>query len=287
MVKGNVFEDAKFSSTAQRQFNYVQESMKHPAKMSPELARELILAYSKKGDTILDPMAGIGTTIIESILLGRNAIGIEYEQKFKEIIDKNIQLTAKNNEKSPIKRKLGKAIILKGDARNLNNLLDQKIDSGIFSPPYSETLDPRKKSSTGPGATSLPGATKKGTEKSTCEAFYSKDPQNIGNKDNQTYLSEMKKVYAECYKTLRPGGFMVLVTKNFRRGGKEVNLLSDTIKLCEIVGFELYQIAYHKLQGASFWQVNAAIKANQKGEPLLLPLIEHVIVLKKPKRQTK
>jgi len=267
MVKGNVFEDARFSSIAQRQFNYTPESMKHPAKMPPELARELILAYSKKGDTILDPMAGIGTTIIESILLGRNAVGVEYEQKFKEIIDKNIDLTVKNNGKSVAKRKLGKAIVIKGDARSLCSLMKEKIDSGVFSPPYSETFDSKRNTSSG--------------------LVYSKDPQNIGNKDGQTYLSEMKKVYGECYKALKPGGFMVLVTKNFRRGGREINLLSDTIKLCEIVGFELYQIAYHKLNGASFWQVNAAIKANQKGEPLLLPLIEHVIILKKPRKATK
>jgi len=167
MVKGNVFEDARFSSIAQRQFNYTPESMKHPAKMPPELARELILAYSKKGDTILDPMAGIGTTIIESILLGRNAVGVEYEQKFKEIIDKNIDLTVKNNGKSVAKRKLGKAIVIKGDARSLCSLMKEKIDSGVFSPPYSETLDSKRNTSSG--------------------LVYSKDPQNIGNKDGQTY----------------------------------------------------------------------------------------------------
>lgn len=241
MVKGNVFEDARFSSTSQRQFNYVKESMKHPAKMPPELVRELILTYSKKGDTILDPMAGIGTTLVEGILLGRNVVGIEYEKKFKEIIDKNVALTIKNNKQGPIQRSLGKATVIKGDARKLGILLKQPTA-------------PQEK------------------EKAA---------------KNQTYLSEMKKVYKECFNTLKPGGHMVLVTKNFRRSGKEVNLLSDTIKLCEMVGFELFQIAYHKLNGASFWQVNAAKKANEKGEPMLLPLIEHIIILKKPKRSKK
>ncbi len=68
---------------------YTEESIRHPAKMELNMCRQIIKLYSKKGDLILDPMAGIGTTIIEGILLGRNVIGIEYEQKFCDMANQN------------------------------------------------------------------------------------------------------------------------------------------------------------------------------------------------------
>lgn len=49
----------------------------HPAPMLPALANWAIRAYSKEGDWVLDPMAGIGTTWIESIKLNRKFMGIE------------------------------------------------------------------------------------------------------------------------------------------------------------------------------------------------------------------
>jgi DNA modification methylase len=47
---------------------------RYPASMSPILAREIILSFTKKNDIILDPFCGGGTTAIESILHGRKII---------------------------------------------------------------------------------------------------------------------------------------------------------------------------------------------------------------------
>jgi DNA modification methylase len=43
-------------------------------KLKSNLVNELILSYSKPGDTILDPFAGAGTVALESLILGRHAI---------------------------------------------------------------------------------------------------------------------------------------------------------------------------------------------------------------------
>ena len=52
---------------------------KFPAKFFPELPRFLIEKYSHKGETVLDPMCGSGTVILEAILRNRNAIGIDID----------------------------------------------------------------------------------------------------------------------------------------------------------------------------------------------------------------
>ena len=49
----------------------------YPAKLIPHIPNYLIKNFSKKNDTILDPFCGSGTTLLESILCHRNALGIE------------------------------------------------------------------------------------------------------------------------------------------------------------------------------------------------------------------
>ena len=52
---------------------------KYPAKFFPELPRWIIERYSNKGDLVLDPFMGSGTTNVESALTGRNAVGIDVD----------------------------------------------------------------------------------------------------------------------------------------------------------------------------------------------------------------
>ena len=46
--------------------------------------------FSVKGDTILDPFLGTGTTTAAAIITGRNSIGIEKDKEFKPLIDKQM-----------------------------------------------------------------------------------------------------------------------------------------------------------------------------------------------------
>jgi len=51
-----------------------------------ELAYRLINMFSLRGETVLDPFLGTGTTTIASISTGRNSIGFEIDSNFKEHI---------------------------------------------------------------------------------------------------------------------------------------------------------------------------------------------------------
>lgn len=50
-----------------------------PAKFPPQLPALFIDHLTLPGDTVLDPMAGSGTTLVEAILAGRNAIGVDID----------------------------------------------------------------------------------------------------------------------------------------------------------------------------------------------------------------
>jgi hypothetical protein len=50
---------------------------KYPARFSPAFVRAAIQAFTKPGDLCLDPHVGGGTTLVEALATGRNAIGVD------------------------------------------------------------------------------------------------------------------------------------------------------------------------------------------------------------------
>ena len=86
------------------------------------------------------------------------------------------------------------------------------------------------------------------------------DGENIGNLKSGSYLEAMLQVYTQCYTVLRPGGLMILITKNFIRNQKEVRLDEDTISLCEQAGLTFQERWYRELPSQSFWRVIYAKK---------------------------
>ena len=58
----------------------------HPVQMPIAVASKIIKRGSKKGDIVLDPFAGSGTTIIAASRLQREFLGIEINPKYVEII---------------------------------------------------------------------------------------------------------------------------------------------------------------------------------------------------------
>ena len=57
----------------------------HPAKFPETLAQEFIEFFTKKGQTVLDPMCGTGSALIAALRAGRNSYGIELNPKYAEI----------------------------------------------------------------------------------------------------------------------------------------------------------------------------------------------------------
>src|SRR5207302_271577 len=69
-VSVSVWTTAQTSPAAQRKGRYVTESTAHPAKMLPAVAAHAINHYTEPGDLVLDPMCGIGTTLVEAVHAG-------------------------------------------------------------------------------------------------------------------------------------------------------------------------------------------------------------------------
>ena len=74
------------------------ENTPHPTQKPEKLIAKLILASSNKGDVVLDPFVGSGTTSVTAKKLGRNYIGIEREKEYAAICEKRLEMAEINPE---------------------------------------------------------------------------------------------------------------------------------------------------------------------------------------------
>lgn len=67
------------------------EKTVHPCQFPVELVERCVLALSNEDDWVLDPFAGVGSTMVAALKNGRNAIGIEKEAEYCEIAEQRIK----------------------------------------------------------------------------------------------------------------------------------------------------------------------------------------------------
>ena len=86
-IKGNIFEYNVGSK--------MTGDVDHPAMFPLKLAEDQIKSWSNKGDLVLDPFMGSGTTGIASLELDRDFVGLEIVDKYYEISKNRLQQTEK------------------------------------------------------------------------------------------------------------------------------------------------------------------------------------------------
>jgi DNA modification methylase len=186
----------------------------HPAKFPETMAQEFIEFFTKKGQTILDPMAGTGSTLIAALRAGRNSYGIELNSKYAKIAKQLIK------EERAV---LGDAIenleseIVNGDAAHALKYKIPMIDYILTSPPYWDMLhakgaETQKKRRTSPDV----------------DVFYSDDPNDMGNIHNyEEFVEKLVKIYEGLKPLLHEKTYLTIIVKNIKKGGKIFPLAWD------------------------------------------------------------
>ena len=104
----------------------------------PQIPNQFLRRYTKKGEWVLDPFAGSGTTLIECKRLGRNGIGIE--------LNPDVAKFAKDNLKKEISSAGSITKIITGNSCTVDlkaELKKEGIDSVqfvIMHPPYWDII---------------------------------------------------------------------------------------------------------------------------------------------------
>ncbi|MDR2469615.1 MAG: site-specific DNA-methyltransferase [Tannerella sp.] len=67
------------------------EKTEHPCQFPIELVERCVLALTDEGSWVLDPFAGVGSTVIGAIKNNRNGMGIEKEKEYCKIANRRIE----------------------------------------------------------------------------------------------------------------------------------------------------------------------------------------------------
>jgi modification methylase len=274
----SVWVTAQQTGPVQRRGRYVPESVKHPARMLPAIAAHAIHAYTQPGDLVFDPMAGIGTTIVEAIHAGRDGIGIEYEPRWSNIADANIAHALRQGA-------TGRGSVIRGDATRMTSLLPTALQGQvalvITSPPYG----PAVHGLVTPGAD---GVTK-------TDAAYGDDKGNLAYRTGGLagLAAGFTDILRGVEQLLRPGGVAVVTARPWRKKGELVDLPSAVIAAGIDAGLVPLERCIALLAAVrddqlvarpSFFQLAQVRKARANGVPMHLIAHEDVLILGKPEK---
>jgi modification methylase len=260
------------SLAAQRRGRYVAGSGAHPARMAPDLATALINDYTRPGDLVFDPLAGIGTSLVEAVHAGRNAFGIEYEPGWVALTRANIALARSQGGQ-------GHARIVRGDATRLPRRVPAELRGQISlvltSPPYGRTMHGRVEHRHGPLQrfhNTYDG------QRRTARA----DAGNLGHRPRAGLIDGITSVLTGCQPLLKPGGVIAVVARPWRRDQYLVDLPGQIIGAARAAGLDVIarRVTLHAavrdsrlVPRHSFFQLHVARESRAKGRPV--SLIQH------------
>jgi DNA modification methylase len=212
----------------------------HPAKFPETMAQEFIEFFTKKGETVLDPMAGTGSTLVAALRAGRNSFGIELNPKYAEIA-KNIIEEERTVQGEMVKGLTSK--VIEGDAAKITDFGLSTCDYVLTSPPYWDMLRAK-------GAETQ----KKRRASEELDVHYSDDPNDMGNiSDYDEFLEKLVNIYAGLKFIVREKAYLTIIVKNVKKGGRIYPLAWD-------LGRELGKI--YTLKDEKIW-----VQDNQRLSP--------------------
>jgi len=273
---GSVWLTGQVSSRDQRRGRYTPESMTHPGKMLPSIARYAIRTYTTVGELVLDPMAGIGTTLVEAMRLGRGGVGVEYEPEW-------VAKAADNIRHSEQAGAPGRAEVYAGDSRVLPSLLPANLRGRvalvITSPPYGPSTH---------GHVRTPGP-RRGKVRKVHHKYGGAG--NLAYRNHHELADGFTEILAGCRTLLRPGGHIVVTARPYRRHGELIDIPGMVQAAGINAGLDLVEECIALLCGvrdgviiprASFFQQKNIRDAIATGDPQWLQQHEDLLIFKDP-----
>ncbi|WP_374201692.1 TRM11 family methyltransferase [Saccharopolyspora sp. 6M] len=273
----SVWATAQSAPASQRKHRYTPESTAHPAKMLPAVAAHAIAHYTQPGDLVIDPMCGIGTTLVEALHAGRRAVGVEYEPHWVHVARDNLTLAHDDGVGHH-------GEVYAGDARQLGSLLPIEYASqaslAVTSPPYGPSVH-------GQVIT---------TPNKTVQKFHHRygnalDRGNLANIGHHRLLAGFTRILTALRTFLTPGGHIAITLRPWREHSELIDLPSQILTCGQRAGLIPTERCVALLARAtdteliargSFFQRDFIRKQRDAGLPLHLISHEDVLIFRTP-----
>ncbi len=200
---------------------------RHGAAFPQSLAEQHIRIYTKKGQTVLDPFVGVGTTVFAAAKLERFGIGIDINPDFLSLAEQVSQYSDRLR-------------LICDDARNMEKHIKQNsVDFILTSPPYGNLLQTVK------GAFAYKWREHSKLNPISNPAPYSSDKRDLGNMELGEFVDALAEMMRASLRILKSGSYAAWVVKDYRmvkRGVPYVNLHGEVVRCGEQAGLTLWDI---------------------------------------------
>jgi len=197
-----------------------ENKLGHPAMFPAELCKRLISIYTKKGDLVIDPFLGSGSTLVAAQDLSRRGIGVEISPEFAKLAKSRLSQAKLIKTGAPAPQ------VFCDDALNLSKYVEPaSVDLCITSPPYW-SIHQRKRSAD--------------YKESRPYTELARDLGNIPDYDD--FLWELGRIFNQVYDALKPGKRCIIIVMDIRIQNKLIPFHMDIVRMMEGVGFVLEDI---------------------------------------------
>lgn len=203
----------------------IRDKEKHPAAFPISMANKVISLFTHKGELVVDPFVGSGTTLVAARDLDRNAVGFDLNEEYIELCEERLLQLALGNE--------SKQLAIADDARNIPNYFEDETASLIFtSPPYANLLNRKRKNK------SRRGDERKNEQYMEIEQ-YSQDPHDLGTLPPDEFGKAIENIFANMLPLLRPKAHCVINVPDFWWNNQRITLHIIVIEALRKAGYEL------------------------------------------------
>jgi DNA modification methylase len=214
------------------EFSYEKRDIRdkniHPAVFPIALPARCIELFTHKGELVLDPFVGTGTTLVAARDLERNAVGFDLNQKYIDFANKRLSQTPLFSNT--------KQIAICDDAINIPNYLQENtVSLSVTSPPYANMLNrPRENKS-------LRGDLRNNQYYKKIQQ-YSQNPRDLGTMEPEKFAEALGEIYKRILPLHKPGAHCVINITDLWWNNKRIPLHLYVIEALEKAGYELRNI---------------------------------------------
>ena len=216
------------------------ERKAHGANKPPRLMARLIEFFTKPGELVLDPFAGVGGTLLGAAMCRghRRAVGFEIEPKWADVYASVVQSNAGStladlgsaDPGGPRTFDATDSELVVGDAMELlRDVADGSVDFIATDPPYN----PQLRITMSGGKLAAEHANRR-----TDYAMVTADPRDLANSTSyDEFLARMEAVFAELRRVLRDKRYAAVIVRDAYQDGRYRFTGSDLAARAERVGF--------------------------------------------------
>lgn len=203
----------------------------HPASFPISLPKRCIELFTHKGELVLDPFCGIGSTLIAAKDTERNAVGFDLNEKYIDYYNnERIKQLEINYDKS------SKQIAVVDDSINIPNYIQENtISLCVTSPPYANMLNRKRLNKSMRGNL-------RNNEVYKNNLQYSNNPRDLGTMKPGIYAKALAEVYAGILPLLKSKAHCVININDLWEDNKRYPTHSYVIEEMTKVGYELRNI---------------------------------------------